>query len=124
VAGMAKATEYVKKYHPSDYGNMDYLSTWSTCLLIREILANAVKNVGYDVLSKGGPAAWKAVEEQGIQKVKGFKFEGLQGGTATYTPGDNRLDNYLRIYQVKNGKIVPLGDWEPAPLMKYPQYDK
>jgi len=122
VAGMAKATEYVKKYHPADYGNMDYLSTWNTVLLIREILTNAVKAVGYEALSKGGAEAWKAVEEQGIQKLKGYKFEGLQGGTATYTPGDNRLDKFLRIYQVKGGKIVALTDWLEAPLIKYPQY--
>jgi branched-chain amino acid transport system substrate-binding protein len=123
VPGIAKATEYVKKYHPADYGNMDYLSTWATVLLIREILETAVKNAGYDVLAKGGADAWKAVEEQGIQKVKGYKFEGLQGGAATYTPGDNRLDNYLRMYQIKNGKIVALGDWYPAPLIKYEEFD-
>ena len=122
VPGIAKAKEYVMKNHPADYGNMDYLGTWATCLSIREILLTAEKNVGYDTLSKGGPTAWKAVEEQGIQKVKGYNIEGLQGGTLTYTPGDNRLDNYLRIYKVTNGKITPVGDWQSAPLIKYPQY--
>ncbi|OGN88800.1 MAG: hypothetical protein A2Z74_01720 [Chloroflexi bacterium RBG_13_46_9] len=122
VPGIAKAKEYCQKNHPADYGNMDYLSTWSTCLVIREILTTAVKNVGYDVLSKGGAEAWKAVEEQGIQKVKGYKVEGLQGGSITYTPGDNRLDNYLRMYQITGGKIVPLGDWQAAPLIKYEKY--
>jgi branched-chain amino acid transport system substrate-binding protein len=122
VPGIAKAKEYCMKNHPADYGNMDYLSTWATCLTIREILETAVKNVGYDVLAKGDAAAWKAVEEQGIQKLKGFKVEGLQGGTVTYTPGDNRLDKFLRMYQVKNGKITALGKWEEAPLIKYTQY--
>ena len=122
VPGIAKAKEYCMKNHPSDYGNMDYLSTWATCLTIRQILETAVKNVGYDVLSKGGATAWKAVEELGIQKLNGYKVEGLQGGTVTYTPGDNRLDKYLRIYQVTNGKITPLGKWEEAPLIKYAKY--
>jgi len=122
VPGIAKAKEYCQKNHPADYGNMDYLSTWSTCLVIREILATAVKNAGYEVLSKGGAAAWKAVEEQGIQMVKGYKIEGLQGGSLNYTPGDNRLDNYLRMYKVSSGKIVAVGDWSPAPLIKYTQY--
>jgi len=122
VPGIAKAKEYCMKNHPSDYGNMDYLSTWATCLTIREILETAVKNVGYDVLSKGNAAAWKAVEEQGIQKLKGYKVEGLQGGTITYTAGDNRLDKYLRMYKVSGGKITPLGKWEEAPLIKYTQY--
>jgi branched-chain amino acid transport system substrate-binding protein len=122
VPGIAKAKEYCMKNHPDDYGNMDYLGTWATCLSIREILATAVKNVGYETLSKGGAAAWKAVEEQGIQKVKGYKIEGLQGGTLTYTAGDNRLDKYLRIYQVKNGNITPIADWSEAPLVKYTTY--
>jgi branched-chain amino acid transport system substrate-binding protein len=122
VPGIAKAKEYCQKNHPADYGNMDYLGTWSTCLIIREILIEAVKNAGYDVLSKGGAAAWKAVEEQGIQKLSGYTGDTLQGGTVTYTPGDNRLDKYLRMYQVKNGKITAIGDWTAAPLISYPQY--
>jgi branched-chain amino acid transport system substrate-binding protein len=123
VAGIAKAKEYCQKNHPADYGNMDYLSTWATCLTIREILEEAVKNVGYEVLAKGDAAAWKAVEEQGIQKLKGYKVEGLQGGTVTYTPGDNRLDKYYRMYKVQGGKIVPVGNWVEAPLITYSQYD-
>jgi len=122
VPGITKAKEYVMKNHPADYGNMDYLSTWATTLIIREILDTAVKNVGYDVLAKGDAAAWKAVEEQGIQKLSGYTVEGLQGGTVTYTPGDNRLDKYLRMYQVKNGVITALGGWEEAPLIKYAAY--
>ncbi len=122
VPGIAKAKEYCQKNHPADYGNMDYLGTWSTVLVIREILATAVKNAGYDALAKGGPAAWKVIEEQGIQKLKGYSVEGLQGGTLSYTPGDNRLDKYLRIYQVKSGKITPISDWQEAPLVKYTQY--
>ena len=124
VPGIAKAKEYCQKNHPDDYGNMDYLGTWSTVLVIREILATAVKNAGYDALAKGGPDAWKLIEEQGIQKLKGYKVEGLQGGTLSFTPGDNRLNKYLRIYQVKSGKITPVADWQEAPLVTYPQYDK
>lgn len=123
IPGLAKAKEYCQKNHPDDYGNMDYLGTWATCLIIREILEEAVNNVGYEVLAKGDAAAWKAVEEQGIQKLKGFKVEGLQGGTVTYTPGDNRLDKYFRIYKVQGGKIVPAGNWQEAPLVTYSQYD-
>jgi branched-chain amino acid transport system substrate-binding protein len=122
VPGVVKAKEYAQKNHPADVGNMDYLGTWATVLSIREILSTAVKNAGYDVLAKGGADAWKAVEEQGIKKVAGYKFEGLQGGSLTYTPGDNRLDRFLRIYKVNGGKISPIGDWQEAPLVKYPQY--
>ena len=122
VPGIAKAKEYCLKYHPADYQNMDYLSTWATCLCIREILATAVRNVGYDAIAQGNAASWKLVEEQGIQKVSGYDIEGLQGGTLTYTPGDNRLDNYLRMSQIQSGKIVAIGDWQAAPLIKYTKY--
>ena len=123
VPGIAKAKEYCQKNHPADYGNMDYLGTWSTCLIIREILIEAVKNAGYDALAQGGATAWKAVEEQGIQKLSSYTGDTLQGGTMSYTAGDNRLDKYLRMYQVKNGKITAIGDWTAAPLVSYPQYN-
>ena len=71
---------------------------------------------------KAAPTAWKAVEEQGIQKLSNADVQGLQGGTVGYTAGDNRLDKYLRMYQVKNGKITAISDWQEAPLMSYPQY--
>ncbi len=121
VPGMAKATEYCKKYHPQDYGNMDYLSTWSTCLIVREILTQAVNNAGYDVLAKGNAESWQAIEKYGIQKLNGYKVDGLQG-TVTYTAGDNRLGKSLKLYKISGGKIVPLGDWEAAPLVKYEDF--
>jgi hypothetical protein len=81
-----------------------------------------VRNVGYDAIAQGNAASWKLVEEQGIQKVSGYNIEGLQGGTLTYTPGDNRLDNYLRMSQIQSGKMVAIGDWQAAPLIKYTKY--
>jgi branched-chain amino acid transport system substrate-binding protein len=122
VIGINKAKEYCQKYHPADYGNMDYLGTWTTCLIIHQALINAFNNVGYDTLSKGGANAWKAVEVQGIQKLTGYDAQGLQGGIVTYTAGDNRLDNYLRMYQIQNNKITPIANWQEAPLIKYSVY--
>ena len=83
VPGIAKAKEYCQKNHPADYGNMDYLGEWSTCLIIRDILNEAVKNAGYDVLAKGGADAWKAVEEQGYPETEQLRrawFAGRYGG--------------------------------------------
>jgi len=122
VTGINKAKEYCQKYHPSDYGNMDYLGTWTTCLIIHQALIDAVKNAGYDTLAKGGANAWKAVEMQGIQKLTGYDAQGLQGGIISYTAGDNRLDDYLRIYQIQNSKITPIASWQEAPLIKYSVY--
>lgn len=120
VAGIKKAREYCLKNNPQDLNNDDYLSCWTTMLIMKEILVQAVKNAGYDTLATGGAAAWKAVEEQGIQKLKGYTAEGLVGGTVSYVGGgDNRLDNYLRLYKISGGKAVAMADWQAAPLIKY-----
>jgi branched-chain amino acid transport system substrate-binding protein len=121
VPGMAKAKEYVQKNHPKDANNMDYLTSWTTGLVTLEILKLAVKNAGYDKLAKGGVDAWRLIEKQGIQKLNGYNVEGLHG-PVTYTPGDNRLDKFVKIYTVKSGKITPISDWTEAPDIKYEDY--
>jgi len=122
VPGMAKMTEYVKKLHPKDEGNGDYITAWGQSLIVAEILRLAVKNVGYDVLAKGDATAWQAIETQGIQKLKNYDVGGLQG-SVSYTPGDNRLTKFNRIWQIVNGKITNPSAWTEAPLIKYEQYD-
>jgi branched-chain amino acid transport system substrate-binding protein len=124
VPAMAKMTEYVQKNHPEDYEkkNMDYITCWAQSLIVAEILKNAVKNAGYDVLAKGDAAAWQALEEQGIQKLKNYDVGGLHG-PVSYTPGDNRLSKSVRVFQVQSGNIVPLTDWINAPVVKYEDFD-
>jgi branched-chain amino acid transport system substrate-binding protein len=112
-AGVAKATEYVKKNNPGDYGNMDYLACWSTSLVAAEVLRNAVKEVGYDSLVKGDAAAWKAIEEKGIRKINGYKVDGIQGPVA-YTQGNNNLGTAVKIYRITGGTMKALTDWIQA----------
>ncbi|MBI4334092.1 MAG: ABC transporter substrate-binding protein [Chloroflexi bacterium] len=121
VPGVVKATEYVKKNNAKDFGNLDYISTWSTTLVVAEILRLAVKNAGYEVLAKGNVDSWRAVETQGIQKLKDYKVDGIHG-PVSYTPGDNRLDKFIKIYNIKGGKIVPVSDWIEAPVIKYEEF--
>lgn len=110
--GIAKAKEYLMKNHPGDAGNMDYLSLWCTGLVSAEILKNAVQAVGYDVLAKGDATAWKAVEEQGFQKLN-YNVGGIQGAVS-YTAGDNRLAKTVKLYTIKSGAITAIGDWVTA----------
>ncbi len=121
IPAVAKAKEYAQKYNPKDVGSADYLSTWTTTIVVAEILRNAIDNVGYDKLSKGDAEAWKAIEEYGIQKLNGYNVEGLQG-PVSYTPGDNRLDKLLKIYKITSGNITALTDWIEAPLIKYEDF--
>ncbi|MBI4284369.1 MAG: ABC transporter substrate-binding protein [Chloroflexi bacterium] len=121
VPGMAKMTEYVRKLHPKDEGNMDYITSWAQSLVAAEILRLAVTNAGYDTLAKGDASAWKAIETQGIAKLKDYKVGGLHG-PVSYTPGDNRLSKSVRVFQIKKGAITPVTDWIDAPMVKYEDY--
>lgn len=124
VPGIVKAKEYCQKNNPEYINNDDYLACWMTMFVMREILVKAVENAGYDKLAQGGAAAWKAVEEQGIQKLDGYNAEGLTGGVVKYVGGgDNRLNNYLRLHKIENGKAVAIGDWQSMPLIKYETLD-
>ncbi len=124
VPAMAKMTEYIKKNHAEDYENqnMDYITCWAQSLIVAEILKTAVKNAGYDALAAGDADSWKALEEQGIQKLKDYDVGGLHG-PVSYTPGDNRLSKSVRVFQVQGGNIVPLTDWIDAPVVKYEEFD-
>jgi branched-chain amino acid transport system substrate-binding protein len=121
VPGLAKAIEYVKKNNSKDFGNADYLTSWAATLVAAEALRLAVQNTGYDTLAKGDVNAWRAMEKNGIQKLKDYKVAELHG-PVSYTPGDNRLDKSMRLYSVKGGKIVPLTGWFEAPLVKYEDF--
>jgi branched-chain amino acid transport system substrate-binding protein len=118
VPAMAKMTEYCNKYHPANYGNMDYITSWAETLIVAEVLKNAIKNAGYEVLAKGDAESWQAVETKGIQKLKNFDAGGLHG-PVSYTPGDNRLSHAVRVFQVKNGEITPITSWIDAPVVRY-----
>ena len=116
VPAMAKMTEYCQQYHPDDYGNMDYITSWAEGLIVAEILRLAIENVGVDNLTP------QAVEEYGIKKLSNFDVGSLQG-PVSYTPGDNRLTKFNRIYQIVNGEITNPSAWVEAPLIKYEDFD-
>jgi branched-chain amino acid transport system substrate-binding protein len=122
VPGMAKMTEYCRNLHPDDEGNMDYITSWAQSLIMAEILRVAVGNVGYDTLAKGDVEAWRALETQGIQKLKDYDIGGLHG-PVSYTPGDNRLSKSVRVFQIQNGVITPISGWVEAPMVKYEDFD-
>jgi branched-chain amino acid transport system substrate-binding protein len=113
VPGMAKMIEWMRKEHPQDDNNSDYITTWATGLTIAEALRLALESVGS--VDKLTP---QIVETQGIQKLKNFDPGGLHG-LVNYTPGDNRLSTTLRIFQIKSGVITPITSWIQAPKIEY-----
>ncbi len=122
IPAIAKATEYCQKYNPSNYGNMNYLSTWATALIVAEILRLSVDGTGFDTLTGGGLKAWQAVENQGIKRLSGYNVEGVQGAVS-YTAGNNRLSRLTRMYKITGGKITMVQDWTEAPTIKYEDLD-
>jgi len=38
------------------------------------------------------------------------------GKPITYTPEDHRGSATIRMYEVQNGKVVPVTDWRKAPM--------
>jgi len=122
VSGMAKAMEYCQKYNPKDYGTAEYLATWAAALIIAEILRLATNDVDYAVLAKGDATAWQAIETHGMQKLKNYSVEGLQGAVSYVGGGDNRLNKLVRLYKVSNGNIVLVKDWVESPYIKYEDY--
>ena len=112
VPAMAKVIEYCQKYHPDDFGNMDYIISWAQSLIAVEILRLAVENAGADNLTP------QIVEEQGFKKLKNFEVGGLHG-PVTYTQGDNRMSKSVRVFQIVDGELVPITGWVEAPMIDY-----
>lgn len=112
VPAMAKMTEYCQKYHPDDYGNMDYIISWAQSLITAEILRLAVENAGADNLTP------HVVEAQGLKKLKNFDVGGLHG-PVSYTPGDNRLSKSVRVFRIDDGVLEPITGWVESPFISY-----
>lgn len=123
IPAVNKAEEYVEDYNSQYIGSADYLSTWTSIIIIAEILKTALDNgVSYDTLAEGDADAWEAIEEQGIQKLDDYDVEGLEG-PVSYTPGDNRLGKSLKVYKITSGSITAITeDWIEAPLIKYEEF--
>ncbi|MCJ7763668.1 MAG: ABC transporter substrate-binding protein [Dehalococcoidales bacterium] len=112
VPAMEKMTEYCLEYHPEDYGNMDYITSWAEALIVVEILRLAIENVGVDNLTP------QAVEEYGFKMLDNFDVGGLHG-PVSYTEGDNRLSKSVRVFQITSGEIKPITGWIEAPQIPY-----
>ena len=122
VPGMAKVIEYCEKNHADDAGNGDYITGWAQSLIMAKIVETAVTNAGYDALADGDAAAWEALEDEGIKKLKDYDVDGLHG-PVTYSAGDNRLSKSVRVFRVNSGNIEALTDWIDAPMVKYEDYE-
>jgi len=73
-----------------------------------EAIKRAIGNVGYENLD--GPAVKEALDNMKDYDIYGIK-------KITYTPDDHRGSAAVRIYQVKDGNVVPVSDFKEAPVI-------
>lgn len=117
VPAMTKMTEYCKKLHLKDYGNIDYITSWAASLISAEILRVALNNMGFHRLNP------QTVEMQGIRKIRNFSPGGLHGTVDWTDDYDRRGAKSFKIFKVMNGRITPITTWIPARAIKYEQHD-
>jgi hypothetical protein len=87
----------------------DYAPGWVAGAIMCEAIRKAVEQVGYENLS--GPAV-----KEGFDSIKGFDVDGLV--TITYNPpDDHRGSSKVAMYQVREGKMVRVGDWRDVPKL-------
>ena len=117
----AKVREYCKKYWPQYWENADFLGHWKFTLVVLECFRQAIQNVGWEALYTGPKEErWKAMEYEGIRKVKGYDPEGLCGPIDYATnPRDHRGSKYIKVVQVKGGVFKAVSDWIECPLIEY-----
>jgi branched-chain amino acid transport system substrate-binding protein len=73
-----------------------------------EAIRIAIDNVGYENLDgRAVKEAWESIKD----------FDPLGIKKLTYTPEDHRGSAAVRIYEVQSGKVVPVTDWQEAPML-------
>ena len=101
VPGMKKVVDFHKKHHPDDTHDVNYGRGWSYVLTWAEALKRADK--ANDLSGEGVRRA--------METLKNFDLGGI-AEPVTYTAQDHRPSTKTPVYQVKNGKLVKVAEYE------------
>lgn len=101
VPGMKRLTDYHQKNHPSDSHDAIYVRGWTYVLTWSEALKRADKAGKLD-----GPGVKAALET-----LKDFDLGGLTN-SVTYTDKDHRPSTKTPIYQIKDGKLHKVAEYD------------
>jgi ABC-type branched-subunit amino acid transport system substrate-binding protein len=112
---IAKVMTYFNKNHRTrtDIALM-YSLAWYYVSIAREGISRAVQDVGWDRLSG------QAVRDQMV-KMNDILPIGKGSSRFSYTE-KKRTPSALRIFQIKEGKFVPITDWKDGPDLRPAQY--
>ena len=108
ISGVKLILDNQMKYHGKVQREAEYFPGWIAGAVACEAIRRAVENVGYENLD--GLAIKEALDS-----IKDFDVYGL--ATVTYKPGDHRGNTKVAIYEVRDGKIVRVSDWQEAPML-------
>jgi ABC-type branched-subunit amino acid transport system substrate-binding protein len=96
------------KYHGQTIEEPEYIANWLLAAVACEAVKRTGEQVGYENVD--GPAV-KGIADT----IKDFDVYGLK--TFTYSPDSRAGSRVVAIYQVRDGKLVRITDWKPAPAI-------
>jgi branched-chain amino acid transport system substrate-binding protein len=108
IPGIKLMLDTQMKYHGKVTREGECFFSWVSAPVVCEAIKRAIENVGYENLD--GSALKEAMDS-----IKDFDVYGL--ATVTYKPDDHRGVTKVAIYQVREGKIVRISDWQEAPVL-------
>jgi len=104
VPGMKKVVESHEKWHPGEMGTNVYVEGWVNILSVTEALRMA---------DKAGDLTPSGIRNA-FEQFRDFSTGGL-APPLTFTKTDHRASMAAKMYQVQNGKFVPVSDWIELP---------
>jgi branched-chain amino acid transport system substrate-binding protein len=108
--GIKWAQDVYLMYHGTKEIPDSYELSIRPCPILLEAIKRAIEKVGYENLDG------RAVNEA-LQTLEDFDPYGF-GVPVTYTdPEVRRGSPWARIYQVQGGDVIPVSDWQEAPIM-------
>jgi len=101
-----KVHDAMEKYRGNRYYDVNYFQGWMYHYLIQHILEMTIKKYGF-------PITGEQVAE--VASAMPAWDWGLSRSFSGYAGGDRLGWHEVRMYQVKNGEVVPVSDWLPEP---------
>jgi ABC-type branched-subunit amino acid transport system substrate-binding protein len=106
--GIQLVRDLQMKYRGTTISEPEYIANWILAAVACEAVKRTGEQVGYENVDG---LAVKGITET----IKDFDVYGLK--TFTYTPESHSGSRVVAIYEVRDGKLVRISDWKPAPVI-------
>jgi ABC-type branched-subunit amino acid transport system substrate-binding protein len=106
--GIQLVRDLQMKYRGTTISEPEYIANWILAAVACEAVKRTGEQVGYENVDG---AAVKEIADT----IKDFDVYGLK--TFTYTPDNHSGSRVVAVYEVRDGKLVRISDWKPAPVI-------